>query len=211
MKSIKKIIWIVWDFWFFEKNKKIFEDLDVLVLQVKSEEDLRKCDWIFFWTSSFFQLKNCFSEEFFDLILKKIENNFPVFCSWQSINLFLEKIWNWNLLEKKWKISYNKNEDIKNEWEIYLDFLDSKEMKIKIFKNFYYWDKKLNFFKKIYLNLRKVFLKKKEKKASLLNKIWKNSFWENTIFIYKKSIFTIFSPEFFWDKRIYEYFINKKF
>ena len=149
MKSVKKIIWIVWDFWFFEKNKKIFENLDLLVLQIKNEDDLEKFDWIFFWTSSFFQLKNYFSKEFFEKVFLKIEDNFPVFCAGQSVNLFLEKIWNtWTaekqwILEKKWRI-------LDLDSEISLNFLDSKKMKIKIFKNFYYDEKKIWLIKKIF-------------------------------------------------------------
>lgn len=190
MKSVKKIIWIIWDFWFFEKNKKSFKDLDLLILQVKNEEDLEKCDWIFFWTSSFFQLKNYFREEFFEKILEKIENNFPVFCSWQSVNLFLDKIWEFK------KIKIEKVDRVENyEWKINLDFLDSKEMNIKIFKNFNYEEKKIFWLKNFFLK----------------NNLEIKFFWENKIIIYKKTLFTIFSPEFYWDKRIYEYFINKFF
>jgi len=200
MKSVKKIIWIVWDFWFSEKNKKIFQDLDILTLQIKWEEDLEKCDWLFFWTSSFFQLKNFYSKNFFEKILEKIENNFPILCVWQASDFFLEKIWNWKILEKTWKILEKTWKILDYEWEIFLDFLDSKEMKIKIYKNFYFTEKKIWFLEKIFFWYKNFF-----------KSFWKISSWEKTVFIYKNSIFTIFSTEFFLDKRIYEYFINKYF
>lgn len=193
MKSVKKIIWIAWDFWFYEKNKKSFENLDMLVLQVKWEEDLEKCDWLFFWTSSFFQLKNFYSKNFFKKILDKIEKDFPVFCVWKSADFFLEKIWNWKILEKNWKI-------LDYRWEIFLDFLDSKKMEIKIYKNFSYNEKKIWFLENLFYSYKKYF-----------KSFWKISYWEKTVFTYKNSIFTLFSPEFFSDKRIYEYFVNKYF
>ena len=210
MKSVKKIIWLVWDFWFFEKNKKSFELLWLLVLKIDWEnwkEDLKKCDWIFFWTSSYFQLKNLYSEKFFEKILEKIENNFPVFLSWQSVNIFLDKIWTYwefgeNFLEKKWKIlNYN--------WEIFLDFLDSKKIKIKIFKNFFYQEKKIRFWQKFLFFLKKIFWKNNNIKNIWLKKFWK--FWEDwhfSVYTYKKTLFTIFSPECYWNERIFEYFIN---
>jgi hypothetical protein len=200
MKSVKKIVWIVWDFWFFEKNKFFFEDLDILVLQVKDEDDLEKCDWLFFWTSSFFQLKNYFWESFFNVLLIKIENNFPVLSFWQSVNLFLNKIWN------QWKWSLNKSSFRVKEyfWEADLNFLDSKKMKIKIFKNFNYKEKKEK-------NIKNIFWNFLQKNSNLVKKFWEVYFtngWSSTVFIYKKTLFWIFSPEFYWDRRIFEYFIN---
>ena len=159
MKSVKKIIWIIWDFWFVSKNEKIFEDLDLLILNVKNEDDLEKCDWLFFWTSSFFQLQKFFWDVFFQKVLLKIENNFPVLCFWQSCEFFLSKIWDWNF-EKKWKI-----DDF--EWEIFLDFLDSKPMKIKVFKNFYYWEKKIFWAKKYLYFIKKIF-----DKNTKIEKFW---------------------------------------
>jgi len=201
MKSVKKIIWIIWDFWFFETNKKSFEDLNLLVLQIKNEDDLKKCDWIFFWTSSFFQIKNYFEWDlnniFFDKILEKIENNFPIFCSWQSVDLFLEKIW-WEekILEKKWKIF-----DLES--KIFLNFLDSKENNVKVYKNFSYEEKEIFWIKK--------YLSKIKKNKFEIQKFWEKSSWKDLVYIYKKTLFVIFSPEFYWDKRIYEYFVNNFF
>ncbi|MCD5382676.1 hypothetical protein LR002_00965 [Candidatus Gracilibacteria bacterium] len=195
MKSVKKIIGIIGDFGFVSKNEKIFEDLDLLILNVKNEDDLEKCDGLFFGTSSFFQLQKFFGDVFFQKVLLKIENNFPVLCFGQSCEFFLSKIGDGNF-EKKGKI-----DDF--EGEIFLDFLDSKPMKIKVFKNFYYGEKKI-FGAKKYL----YFIKKFFDKNTKIEKFGEIENGKNTIFIYKKTLFTIFSPEFYGDKRIYEYFIS---
>jgi len=206
MKSVKKIIWIAWDFWFFEKNKKIFQDLNILVIQIKWEEDLEKCDWVFFWTSSFFQLKNYFSDNFLNLISIKIEENFPVLFFWQSVNLFIDKIWFKNnswIFTKEWKT-------VDESCEITLDFLDSKVVKIKNYKNFYYSENKINIFKKIFTKILKLFWFKKND-DDLILKNWEDLSWNNTVLTYKKTLFVIFSPEIYWDRRIYEYFVNDFF
>lgn len=180
--KVKPIIGIISPFWLIEENIKHFESAYCLVKIIRNLDDLESIDALVFPSIFCTVLEKYLWKEFIKEIVEIIEcKEMPIWIMWQSIELFYK-----HLHLKKLHIikEYSSN--------VQFDFLDEKPFSTMIFNTYSFKERRLWF---------NFFLYNLEELAFLPS-------WECITFKREKLLITLFSPEFSWDKRIYEYFVN---
>lgn len=182
MPTIKPIIGVVSYLGFYEKNIAIFSSMNCIVVDIKSIDDIHKVDAIVFPSFVSSAMKIYLGAEFIDYVFEKIiSDHLAVWFIWESIKLFEDKF----ELKKIWNI------DDADE-EISLNFLDLKPLPVKILNANIYSEEK---------HYKTLFKWNFEH-------IWYLGSWESCILRKDKILITTFSPEYYSDIRMYEYFLN---